>query len=69
MKRYLARLPRSIEAGSILVHNHVRPRRKLGASGFRTWLQSPDDAPATECCPCGWAGELGAHYRVIRPAA
>ena len=30
------------------------------------WLAEP--SPQYEVCPCEWAPELGAHYRVRRPA-
>jgi Recombinase len=60
---YLNRLPATIPAGRVLVHNHVRPTRQLGSRGFRVWLQAPDPA-RLDACPCGWAAELGQHYRV-----
>jgi hypothetical protein len=47
----------------VLVHNSVRPTRRLGSRGFRAWLQSPDSV-GLEVCGCGWAPELGQHYRV-----
>jgi hypothetical protein len=60
---YLDRLPRALPAGRVLVHNHVRPARRLGVRGFRAWL-SPPDATRLQRCACGWAPELGAHYRM-----
>jgi hypothetical protein len=33
--RYLFRLPKSVPTGSFLVHNTVRPTRRLGSNGFR----------------------------------
>jgi hypothetical protein len=52
----------------ILVHNHVRPpnrpakRHRTGGRGFRVWL---DETKANRVqCDCGWATELGPHYRV-----
>jgi hypothetical protein len=65
-KDYLAKLPKSIERGRVLVHNHVAPGGRLGARGFRAWLQNPDDEPPFERCECGWAPALGEHYRVKR---
>lgn len=59
---YLSRIPSSVPQDKIVVHNHVRPRRRLGASGFRAWLSDP--APNYEKCPCGWAPELDVHYRM-----
>jgi hypothetical protein len=61
---YLKRLPaqRDIPAGQVVVHNSVRPTRRLGSRGFRAWLASR--AASLEPCPCGWAPELGEHYRV-----
>jgi hypothetical protein len=63
---YLSRLPKpgEIPAGRVIVHNSVRPTRKLGRRGFRAWLQFPGDT--IEPCPCRWAPELGRHYRVRR---
>ena len=60
---YLTKLPDpgGIPPGKVVVHNDVRPTRRLGSRGFRAWLQSP--GPGLEECPCGWAAELGAHYR------
>ena len=65
-REYLFRLPRAIPSGTVLVHNHVRPTRRLGLRGFRVWLQRPDEGPAVEKCDCPWASELGAHSRVRR---
>lgn len=61
---YLATLlPRTIPAGRVLVHNNVRPTRKLGSRGFRAWLALPDTSRLTRC-ECEWAPELGQHFRV-----
>jgi hypothetical protein len=52
--------------GSIIVHNHAQPARRLGWRDFRAWLDTlgaPGRAPV-EPCPCDWAPELGGHYRV-----
>jgi hypothetical protein len=62
-KRYLSRLPTQIPAGHVLVHNSVRPRRRVNASGARAWLEAPDPT-RLEICRCGWAPELGRHFRV-----
>jgi hypothetical protein len=65
--RYLPKIPRSageIPAGLIVVHNHVRPTRRLGSRGFRVWVDEPSDR--YELCNCDWAPELGGHYRVAQ---
>jgi hypothetical protein len=36
------------------------------AKGFRAWLQAPDIG--IESCTCGWARELGPHFRIRRLA-
>jgi hypothetical protein len=55
-----------IPDGVVVVHNHVRPRRRLNWEGFRAWVQAPTDR--LERCGCGWAPETGPHYRVTRRA-
>jgi hypothetical protein len=71
MGRYLGLIPKPedvpFEFG--IVHNHiVPPTRTIGARGFRIWAQRLDDTdPSIEPCPCGWAPELGRHFRVARP--
>jgi hypothetical protein len=62
---YLFKLPTSIPAGRVLVHNSVIPARRLGLNGFRAWLQHPDDEKLAPCS-CHWAPELGQHNRVSR---
>ena len=62
---YLQRLSTTVPSSLVLVHNHVQPTRRLGSRGFRAWLSAPD-ATHLEVCPCGWAPELGRHYRVSR---
>jgi len=57
--------PGQIPDGMILVHNTVKPCRRLGWRGFRAWLMAPD-AERLQVCECGWAAELGVHYRVRR---
>jgi hypothetical protein len=66
---YLRTLPVMIPSGKVLVHNFVRPRRRLGASGFRAWLADPDPR-RYRTCACGWAPELGRHVtmRAYQPA-
>lgn len=67
---YLTSLPEKIPPGRVLVHNNMRPTRRLGSRGFRAWLAaaSPtEDDPLFEPCACGWAPELGPHRRVKRP--
>ncbi len=59
---YLSQIPGSVPPGQIVVHNNVRPTRQLGSREFRAWLADP--SPQYEVCPCEWAPELDAHYRV-----
>src|SRR4051794_2076385 len=61
---YLDRIPQAVPADQILVHNHVRPARRLGTNGFRAWLAPRDQAAHYTPCACDWAGELGQHFRV-----
>ena len=61
--QYLSKLPKKIPTGKVLVHNHVRPTRRLGSRGFRAWLSSPDET-RLEICDCGWASELGRYFRM-----
>jgi hypothetical protein len=65
-RHYVTRVPSpdEIPAGMVLAHNQVRPTRRIGARGFRAWLQAPADT--LEVCACGWAPEVPAHYRVRR---
>jgi hypothetical protein len=67
---YLAKLPDAVPEGKVLlhtqvyVHNWVHPiPRRIGSPGFRAWL-CPPDPEHLEVCYCGWAPELGKHYRV-----
>jgi hypothetical protein len=64
-QEYLKRLPAAIPADRVLVHNMVRPTRRLGSRGFRAWLESPGQE-RREVCDCPWAAELGQHYRSVR---
>ena len=59
---YLTRVPLTLPHDRVLVHNHVRPSRRLDQHGFRAWLQPMEKR--LEVCPCNWAAELGPHYRV-----
>jgi uncharacterized protein (DUF433 family) len=61
---YIKRIPPTIPPDCVLVHNHVRPTRRLGQRGFRAWLALP--SAALEICSCGWAPGLPEHYRVRR---
>jgi hypothetical protein len=65
-KNYLGTIPNAdeIPASQVVIHNSVRPTRRLGDRGFRAWLAAPDDP--VEPCNCGWAPELGLHCRVTR---
>ena len=68
---YLHRLPPPSwrpPAGKVLAHNHVYPvADRPGSRGSRCWLQPPGAEPQLEPCGCGWAPELGPHYRVRLP--
>jgi hypothetical protein len=65
---YLRRIPKVIPDGMVVVHNNVRPTRRLSSRGFRAWLE-PRHA-ALMVCACGWAPELVEHYIVDpNPAA
>jgi hypothetical protein len=66
---YLDKLPATIPPGKALVHNNIRPTRQLGLRGFRAWLVAGDDDRQANrvVCDCGWAPELGKHYRIPRP--
>jgi hypothetical protein len=66
MARYPRRLPKAVPEGKRLVHNSVRPSRRQGVRGARFWL-ADSDAPNLIACDCGWAPELGMHFRVARP--
>jgi len=68
--RSLSQTPRMVPAGRVVVHSHVRPRRDMvnctvGYQGFRAWTQFPNKK-TLERCNCGWAPQLGTHYRVKR---
>jgi hypothetical protein len=59
---YLRRLPTTVPPDRCLVHNNVQPARRLGTRGFRAWLV-PANQPGLAVCGCGWAPELGPHFR------
>ena len=54
-----------VPIGQVVVHNHIKPARIIGARGFRAWLESRKAKNIT-VCDCGWAPELGQHFRVRR---
>jgi|RhiMetdeSRZDD1v2_1073273.scaffolds.fasta_scaffold1277791_1 hypothetical protein len=59
---YLFKLAAAVPEGRWLVHNQVYPvTRRHGTRGSRYWLSDPD--PNLEPCDCGFAPELGTHYR------
>ena len=60
---YLFTLPKMVPPGRVLVHNTVRPTRRLGSRGFRAWLSVPDPE-RLDVCGCDWAPELGRHFRI-----
>lgn len=57
----------AVPVGMIVWHNHVQPTRSLGSRGFRAWVDEPDPEKFV-VCDCGWAPELGTHYRVAKRA-
>jgi hypothetical protein len=65
---YLARIPKLKDgpAGVDILHNQIVPlARMIGRRCLRIWGQSLDESyPLFEVCSCGWAPELGKHYRV-----
>ncbi len=66
-------VPRTVRAGRVLVHNHVRPigfgpRYPVGGDGFRAWTQVPEPH-RLERCDCGWAPACRVHYRIIRSSS
>ena len=63
---YVERLPGGIPLGWRLVHNVRYTGQRLGQYGFRAWLEELGDPrlPAVRrVCGCGFATELGVHYR------
>lgn len=65
---YLKRIPATIPPDRVLVHNNVRPTRRLGQRGFRAWYEPAARSQRLAICYCGWAPELGIHYIVPLPA-
>jgi hypothetical protein len=61
---YVAQLPAVVPDDQVLVHNSARPSRFIGYRGFRAWLEPAPASKYLAVCPCGWASELGRHYRV-----
>lgn len=69
---YVFKYPKAIPDGKWLVHNQVTvgitPKRRPGVQGFRAWLDELGTERRTPC-DCGWAPELGRHYRVEKGGA
>jgi hypothetical protein len=63
--RYLAKVPREVPEGLIVVHNNVHPAAVLGERGFHAWTE-PVGTPNRAVCDCAWASHLPEHYRVAR---
>lgn len=65
---YLRSVPKTLPADHVLVHNvSAWPGRRLGSNGFRAWLSPRHQQPERwEPCACGWASELGSHFRTSR---
>jgi hypothetical protein len=69
--KYLLRKPRAVPEGRVLVHNHidpVGPKEPIGTRWFRIWLEPAPPSERLAECGCGWAPELGVHYRVAAKA-
>src|SRR5262249_13081070 len=71
--RYLRSLRKDlIKPENIIVHNRVRPgadlkNAGLGENASRAWQEARNRRPIElERCDCGWAPQLGTHYRVKR---
>ena len=63
---FLRKIPAVIPAGNVLVHSWAKPTERLGSRGLRAWLST--DTSGLEVCPCGWASDLGKHYRIAASA-
>jgi hypothetical protein len=63
-QEYLDKMPATVPPGKALVHNFVRPTRRLGVNGFRAWFVDANDSRHSSRveCTCRWAPELGTHY-------
>ena len=59
---YLSVIPGCVPDGQVVVHNSVRPTRRLGSRGFRAWREAAPPRDALKPCGCGWVPEFGAHY-------
>jgi hypothetical protein len=55
-------VPRIIPESKVIVHNHVDSWSPC--DGFYVWLKPKSD-PTIIVCSCGWAPELGTHYRIF----
>jgi hypothetical protein len=70
--RFVTGIPRKrLPKGTVLVHNHRTPQRKIGDGGFWAWTQKLDKGLLE--CKCDWAGlDLRGlkHYRIqgLEPA-
>ena len=53
---YISELPDAIPPGRILVHNDVRPVKRLGHRGFRAWLSFPEPRCVILETAVGWFG-------------
>jgi hypothetical protein len=60
---YLEEMPTVVPAGKIVVHNNVVPAKRIGSRGFRIWYVAADSSKYV-ACDCGWAPELGEHFRI-----
>jgi len=51
------RIPQSVGAGRVLMHNHIRHtiNHPNGINGFRAWTDSKRP-PGFQSCRCGWSG-------------
>jgi hypothetical protein len=63
---YIARLPRKLPKGRVIVHNRVHALwedQPLGYHGFRAWTVTAREAAQEgwKPCRCGWSGLP--HYR------
>ena len=59
MRRYVSsmRVPKSVAAGRVLCHNHIRHTVDMpcGVNAFRAWTDNKPPSGFVEC-PCGWSG-------------
>jgi hypothetical protein len=59
-------VPKAIPTGKILVHNSVRPSKRIGSRGFRAWWDEAANKADWKECRCGWCADLGEHYTTRR---